>query len=52
MCGEGFNVTSEMTSVDGVSCDSKYVKNQLHGFLREKPESADTDANNNAKNAR
>ena len=50
--GEGFKVSFSVTSVDGVSCDSKYVKNQLRGFLGGKPASSHTDANNNEKNAR
>ena len=33
MRGEEVNVTFSMTAVNGVSCDSKYVKNHLQGFL-------------------
>ena len=31
---EGFNVTFDVTTFDGVYCDSEYVKNKLRGFLR------------------
>ena len=50
--GEGFNVTFSMTYVDGVPCDSKYVKKQLRGFLGGGLESAHTYVNHNANNAR
>ena len=33
MRGEEVNVTFSMTAVNGVSCDSEYVKNHLQGFL-------------------
>ena len=33
MCGVGSIVTFAMISVDGVSCDSEYLKNQLRGLL-------------------
>ena len=50
--GEGFNITFYVTGVHGVYFDSKYVKNQLWGFLGGKPESSHTDVNHNANNDR
>ena len=52
LCSEGFNITFSVTDVDGVYFDSKYVKNQLQGLLGGKLESADTDVNHNANNAK
>ena len=52
MCSEHFNATFSVTAVDGVSCDSEYMKNKLRGFLGGKQESAQTDVNHNSKNVR
>ena len=49
---KGFNANFSVTAIDGVSCDSGYVKNQLRGLLGVKPESAHIVANHNARNVR
>ena len=51
--GKGYNAAFVSSSVDGVSCDSKFVQERFLSFLRgDINDSAHTDTNHNAKNGR